>query len=145
MKTTQELLADERYVSAFFQAVTDFFLNWLQFKGKSTRFEFNCAYFGTTFAMIPIALIYGILGAGFTKISSILAGIWIFIGIVLFIALILVSFVGNIALWSRRLADCGFEPIFIVTLFIPLLNFLVLLVLMFKSSEPETINPGGSD
>lgn len=128
---------------AFLYANLEFFKNWINFEGKSTRFQFNSVYFGMAFlvltAMLPLMLTAWLLGAGIGHIGqdnilSMLIMLCIFLTALTFTV---IYFVGFLALSWRRARDCGLPPLCAICMFIPVLNFVFSLVMIFKPTVED--------
>lgn len=102
---------------------------YLKFNGLSTRSE----YWAVILISWAVAFIAGMLMIGFAAAGQVGA----VVGIVMVLAVIVVTTWAGLATTARRCRDAGINPWFTLTMFIPYVNFITTIVFGVLESKPK--------
>ena len=128
-------------------AYKNFFKNYAEFTGRSTRPDFWWVWLGNLILSIPFWIIYFytvFLSAVMDSVSDsaseatfMVLGLVVIIYVVFYLAIL----VPTIALTVRRLRDAGFHWAFIFLRFAPMVGGIALLILLaMPTKETEVVN-----
>ena len=121
-------------------AYKNFFKNYAEFTGRSTRPDFWWVWLGNLILSIPFYMVYGAAMANPDSEAAVMTlGLFVFIYLIFGLAVLL----PGLALTVRRLRDAGFHWALIFVIFIPMVGPLALLALLAmptKQVEVVTIN-----
>jgi uncharacterized membrane protein YhaH (DUF805 family) len=102
---------------------------YLKFTGLATRSE----YWGVILISWAVAFLAGMLMIGFAAAGQFSA----VIGILLALAVVVVTTWAGLATTARRCRDAGINPWFTLTVFIPYVNFVTMIVFGVLDSKPQ--------
>ena len=116
-------------------AYKNFFKNYAEFTGRSTRPDFWWIWLANIILSIPFYMVYGAAMANPDSEAAIMT-----LGLIGFVYFIfgLAVFLPGLALTVRRLRDAGFHWALIFVAFIPMVGGIVLLVLLAMPTK-ETL------
>lgn len=127
-------------------AYKNFFKNYAEFTGRSTRPDFWWVWLGNLILSIPFWIIYFytvFLSAVMDSINdSVSEATFMVFGLVVIIYLVffLAILVPTLALSVRRLRDAGFHWAFIFLRFVPMGGLALLILLAMPTKEIEVVN-----
>ena len=123
-------------------AYKNFFKNYAEFTGRSTRPDFWWVWLGNFILSIPFWIIYFYVLYLSTAIDSASEAAFMFFGLVAIIYAVfyLAILVPTIALSVRRLRDAGFHWAFIFLRFVPMGGLALLILLAMPTKEIEVVN-----
>ena len=108
-------------------AYKNFFKNYAEFTGRSTRPDFWWVWLGNLILSIPFYMAYGAAIANPDSEAALMTlGLLVFVYIILGLAV----FLPGLALTVRRLRDAGFHWALIFVGFVPFVGSIALLVLL---------------
>ena len=129
------------------QAYKNFFKNYAEFTGRSTRPDYWWVWLGNLILSIPFWIIYFytvFLSAVMDSVSdSASEAAFMIFGLVaiIYVVFYLAILVPTIALTIRRLRDAGFHWAFIFLRFAPMVGGIALLILLaMPTKETEVVN-----
>ena len=128
-------------------AYKNFFKNYAEFTGRSTRPDFWWVWLGNFILSIPFWIIYfytvflstvmDSIDDSVSEATFIVLGLVVIIYVVFYLAIL----VPTIALTVRRLRDAGFHWAFIFLRFAPMVGGIALLILLaMPTKETEVVN-----
>lgn len=103
----------------FMQAVKTVLNSYAKFDGRSSREEFWWWFLALVIAYFVLGLVGGVLGG-----TNFLTGLFA-----------LAVLIPNIALGIRRFHDIGKPALWVILLFIPLVNLIIMLIFLTKPSD----------
>ena len=128
-------------------AYKNFFKNYAEFTGRSTRSDYWWVWLGNFILSIPFWIIYFytvFLSAVMDSVSdSASEAAFMIFGLVaiIYVVFYLAILVPTIALTVRRLRDAGFHWAFIFLRFVPMVGGIALLILLaMPTKETEVVN-----
>ena len=128
-------------------AYKNFFKNYAEFTGRSTRPDFWWVWLGNLILSIPFWIIYFYIVYLSTVMDSVSdsaseAAFMIFgLVAIIYVVFYLAILVPTIALTVRRLRDAGFHWAFIFLRFVPMVGGIALLILLaMPTKETEVVN-----
>ena len=108
-------------------AYKNFFKNYAEFTGRSTRPDFWWVWLGNLILSIPFYMAYGAAMANPDSDAALMTlGLFVFVYIIFGLAV----FLPGLALVVRRLRDAGFHWALIFVGFVPFVGSIALLVLL---------------
>ena len=128
------------------QAYKNFFKNYAEFTGRSTRPDFWWVWLGNLILSIPFWIIYFYIVYLSTVMDSVSdsasEATFIVLGLVVIIYAIfyLATLVPTLALSVRRLRDAGFHWAFIFLRFVPMGGIALLILHAMPTKETEVVN-----
>ena len=127
-------------------AYKNFFKNYAEFTGRSTRPDFWWVWLGNLILSIPFWIIYfytvflsvvmDSVGETLSDTTSIFLGLVVIFYVIFFLAIL----VPTLALSVRRLRDAGFHWAFIFLRFVPMGGIALLILFAMPTKETEVIN-----
>ena len=123
-------------------AYKNFFKNYAEFTGRSTRPDFWWVWLGNLILSIPFWIIYFYIVYLSTVMDSASEAIFMVFGLVAIIYAVfyLAILVPTIALSVRRLRDAGFHWAFIFLRFAPMGRIALLILHAMPTKETEVVN-----
>jgi len=123
-------------------AYKNFFKNYAEFTGRSTRPDFWWVWLGNLILSIPFWIIYFYVLYLSTVMDSASETAFIVLGLVVIIYAVfyLAILVPTLALSVRRLRDAGFHWAFIFLRFAPMGGIALLILFAMPTKETEVVN-----
>ena len=127
-------------------AYKNFFKNYAEFTGRSTRSDYWWVWLGNFILSIPFWIIYfytvflsvvmDSVGETLSDTTSIFLGLVVIFYVIFFLAIL----VPTLALSVRRLRDAGFHWAFIFLRFAPMGGIALLILFAMPTKETEVVN-----